>query len=57
MTGPRMDAMTEVAPMKPVYRLLFLRGMLRAMMTKSPPTTPAVPMPAMALPMMSVVDV
>lgn len=51
ITGPRTEAMESAAPTNPAYKLRFRSGMFFAMMMKTPPSTPAPPMPAIALPM------
>ena len=54
--GPAMDARPKVAPMNPMYLGLFSSGKRSERMTFPPVLLPALPMPAMARPMMKAVD-
>ena len=49
--------MPKVAPRKPVNRLLFLNGVIFAMMMKQPENIPAPPIPAIARPIINAMEV
>lgn len=54
--GPATDAIPYMAPMNPVYIGRFTRGTEYATMIKAPEKIPALPMPAMARPIIKAME-
>jgi hypothetical protein len=56
-SGPATPAIPYIPPTIPVYIGRLCNGTVAAIINKAPVNIPAAPIPATALPMMSVVDV